>query len=1221
MADINVVVDSPPNYPVTVSNSATTAVTIVPPPALNVVLDNGRQGPPGVGIPTGGTTDQVLAKKSNLDYDTKWIYNNSNPEVSAGVAAPTAAPLTIPALYLQEIQPHPILWAYYGATVGWETVATGSSAVDQFRQLTDVIFASTTTNTYSSDTVGVQQIIGLRQTSATTWVIDYSGAQIGGLQVGNLISATNTGNPILYTIGNLFWAGNVGAITVNKDPSQSWTAGAFSIYKVTQTTSGPADKSVWWYRTASDKLEAFSIDAEIQSATTNTLVSNGNVLTSTVNGHAATANTVKSNAIVKINSNNIETAVNSVGSNAIQLVETNTLNISGNSMTSSVNGVTAISDIVSSVTLATGATAGTLRASVNGVASNDFTLPATGVTIAQVDAEIAAKVGSINQAPTTLVTTGLQTTTGAFGTQGSVTTCNIATASHDAGRTFLTSIGCTLSGTTWSTPTNPTYIGISATPNANAVAMILGAQDANNILQLDLQTNAVLAALHSGPYTLFSATGLFNFEPAPLAAIDREIASRTATNEGIFNLAQPLNADNVGLLVKIVSTNSALSNVVGSVNNSADFGAVTITSAGFPPTPPTGFNTQYVGISSADNRTWGGVGRIASGNTGIEQIAWKIAPPSGLNFTDARIWSMVDEAASSWVGQTLIQSQENGPVTSHLFPEATVTYSDDNLGTYNGAANITYKPFVDNEISAQLVAGTNIGLATDPVTKRVTITNTGSTGVTAINNLTGSVLVSSPDNSINIGTAGQTIELQTAQTGGAGVATGYNVGEYVPTNILVYHGGQTPPSTAANEGQVQLGTGTGYSTSTGVIAPAPAASPTQGWTFGGQKANNVVLELGAQKQIFRLGVSGTWSVTPQVLPIYGGSAVIKQPNFLKYNTDYDSGSPFPGLTTASGSSASLVERSPVNATARYCTNTGLACQTISIAVPSFGNVTGIGSVGGTSGSPVLVFNTTTTLTDVNLGNTSGAVTLPLEVFVLGQWIYLGAEWQISAYTLATNQVQITLTDAGTYLGNAVRIKDGLSTPMLAWYSGLPPAGTAFGADLLAAHGYVEVHLPANIWTADTATYSPQGFTLPTSASAPQGYNFNWTVVTGANKLNTLDYWHYNLADQYDPDPNNIPNWNNRITINYGSSGSSIPGNLWDTWVLNWTGDGVSSVKPTVLSGAYTDPNGNSGKVIRYAYGGVIRYRFVPTTYAPNLDAFYSTLTGSNVTGLLTARSS
>lgn len=34
---------------------------------------DGVNGADGVGVPSGGTTGQVLAKKSNTDYDTEWV--------------------------------------------------------------------------------------------------------------------------------------------------------------------------------------------------------------------------------------------------------------------------------------------------------------------------------------------------------------------------------------------------------------------------------------------------------------------------------------------------------------------------------------------------------------------------------------------------------------------------------------------------------------------------------------------------------------------------------------------------------------------------------------------------------------------------------------------------------------------------------------------------------------------------------------------------------------------------------------------------------------------------------------------------------------------------------------------------------------------------------------------------------------------------------------------
>lgn len=48
---------------------------------------NGQDGDPGVGVPTGGTAGQILAKASGTDYDTEWVNQ------SAGVDPATATPL------------------------------------------------------------------------------------------------------------------------------------------------------------------------------------------------------------------------------------------------------------------------------------------------------------------------------------------------------------------------------------------------------------------------------------------------------------------------------------------------------------------------------------------------------------------------------------------------------------------------------------------------------------------------------------------------------------------------------------------------------------------------------------------------------------------------------------------------------------------------------------------------------------------------------------------------------------------------------------------------------------------------------------------------------------------------------------------------------------------------------------------------------------------------
>ena len=46
--------------------------------------DTGATGAPGQGVPTGGTTGQVLAKNSGTDYDTEWV---DPPEGSGGAGS------------------------------------------------------------------------------------------------------------------------------------------------------------------------------------------------------------------------------------------------------------------------------------------------------------------------------------------------------------------------------------------------------------------------------------------------------------------------------------------------------------------------------------------------------------------------------------------------------------------------------------------------------------------------------------------------------------------------------------------------------------------------------------------------------------------------------------------------------------------------------------------------------------------------------------------------------------------------------------------------------------------------------------------------------------------------------------------------------------------------------------------------------------------------------
>jgi hypothetical protein len=48
-------------------------VVVIQQAAAPVVVTVGLQGPPGVGVPDGGTTGQVLAKINDTDYNTGWV--------------------------------------------------------------------------------------------------------------------------------------------------------------------------------------------------------------------------------------------------------------------------------------------------------------------------------------------------------------------------------------------------------------------------------------------------------------------------------------------------------------------------------------------------------------------------------------------------------------------------------------------------------------------------------------------------------------------------------------------------------------------------------------------------------------------------------------------------------------------------------------------------------------------------------------------------------------------------------------------------------------------------------------------------------------------------------------------------------------------------------------------------------------------------------------------
>lgn len=46
----------------------------------------GADGAAGQGVPTGGTTNQILAKASNTNFDTQWVDNTGGSDISSETA-------------------------------------------------------------------------------------------------------------------------------------------------------------------------------------------------------------------------------------------------------------------------------------------------------------------------------------------------------------------------------------------------------------------------------------------------------------------------------------------------------------------------------------------------------------------------------------------------------------------------------------------------------------------------------------------------------------------------------------------------------------------------------------------------------------------------------------------------------------------------------------------------------------------------------------------------------------------------------------------------------------------------------------------------------------------------------------------------------------------------------------------------------------------------------
>jgi hypothetical protein len=79
MAEVQIAIVDHQNTQIALAAPEETQVNIAVPGIQGAQGTQGIQGPTGQGVPSGGTTGQLLAKASNTDYDTEWVIANPLP--------------------------------------------------------------------------------------------------------------------------------------------------------------------------------------------------------------------------------------------------------------------------------------------------------------------------------------------------------------------------------------------------------------------------------------------------------------------------------------------------------------------------------------------------------------------------------------------------------------------------------------------------------------------------------------------------------------------------------------------------------------------------------------------------------------------------------------------------------------------------------------------------------------------------------------------------------------------------------------------------------------------------------------------------------------------------------------------------------------------------------------------------------------------------------------
>lgn len=186
-------------------NSAGTQIVLVDAPSggSGTVGPAGPTGPAGVGVPTGGTTGQVLAKSANTNYATQWVTPSAGGSGATTFLALTDTPSSF----------SPNMWLKAnasGTALEWTAAPTGGSGSSTFTGLTDVpdVLVSNKWVKINSAGTGLEFVdapsgTGTNGTNGSVW---YSGssAPAAGLGVeGDYYFVTTTGIVLKKQSG--FW--------------------------------------------------------------------------------------------------------------------------------------------------------------------------------------------------------------------------------------------------------------------------------------------------------------------------------------------------------------------------------------------------------------------------------------------------------------------------------------------------------------------------------------------------------------------------------------------------------------------------------------------------------------------------------------------------------------------------------------------------------------------------------------------------------------------------------------------------------------------------------------------------------------------------------------------------------------------------------------------------------------------------------------------------------